>query len=463
MAGGATRLRAGTAGVTITPDRPLYLEGYGGRSKPTTGTLDPLEARAIVFDDGERRAAIVSADLCGLDAPSVQRIRAAATAGIPGEDLIVTYSHTHAAPAVTRVGSVAIDADYLGWVEEALARVVVAASRSLRPVTLGTGEGQVDFNVNRRLRGPDGKVMRRISANPAGLVDKRVRVLRVDPADAPAPPGTLGGRPLPQTDPVAVLFSYVSHATVLSSDNNRYSGDYPGAARRFVERAYGADGQAGDGTQALFLPGCFGNVRPHLLRPDGSFRGATDHELTVLGRWLGSEVVQVAERIVAAPVASIAVGRREVQLPYARLPDAAELRTALEGPRRTWAQAMFDRLERQGRLPESETAEVHVLRLGRHWIAVTPGETTLEIGLAIERGLVELGLARPERGDLALAVGYANDYKGYLCSASVITEGGYEPNDWAGYLRPGPFAPEIEQALVTTALALAYELGPAPG
>jgi hypothetical protein len=277
-------------------------------------------------------------------------------------------------------------------------------------------------------------------------------------------PGTLSGRPLPQSEPLAVLFSYSCHATVLGSDNLRYSGDYPGAARRYVEQVYAADdptGGAGAATHAIFLPGCSGNLRPHLLRPDGAFRGGTDHELVVLGRWLGSEVVQVAERIASEPVAALAVGQRLVRLPYARIPDEAELRAALAGRHGFWARALIHRLERDGRLPEAETSEVQVLRLGRHWLVATPGETTLEIGLSIERGLVELGLAHPDRGDLTLTVGYANDYVGYLCAASVITEGGYEPaTSWPDYLRPGPFAPEVEPALVDAALTLAQELGP---
>ena len=40
----------------------------------------------------------------------------------------------------------------------------------------------------------------------------------------------------------------------------------------------------------------------------------------------------------------------------------------------------------------------------------------------------------------------------------MILEGGYEPGDFPSYLRPGPFAPEIEPALVNTALALAQDL-----
>lgn len=479
----AGRLRVGSAVADITPDRPLPLEGYGARTAPATGTLDRLEAQAIVFDDGERRAALVCADLCGLEAPSVARIRASveAATGLPGDALMVTYSHTHAAPAVTPFAGVAVDADYLRWMESRISDAVIAATRGLRPATLGVGAGAMDFNVNRRRRTPEGMVMR---ANPAGLVDRRVRVLRLDPADAPAPPGTLGGRPLPQADPLALLFAYPCHATVLGADNLHYSADFPGAARRFVERVYAStaagaapDGDGGAatpgqvsagqatgpagataGTRALYLPGCFGNLRPHLLRPDGSFRPGTVHELAVLGRQLGSEVVQVAERVEGEPLATIAVARREVRLPYGHVPDAAQLRAALDGPRRAWARTMLARLDQAGRLPDHETAEVQVLRLGRHWLLATPGETTLEIGQSIERGLVELGLAHPEHGDLALAVGYANGYAGYLCAASLILEGGYEPGDFPSYLRPGPFAPEIEPILVNTALALAQEL-----
>ena len=107
-------------------------------------------------------------------------------------------------------------------------------------------------------------------------------------------------------------------------------------------------------------------------------------------------------------------------------------------------------------------AEVQVLRVGRHWLVALPGETTLEIGLSIERGLVERGLADPARGDMTLAVGYANGYVGYLCAASVISEGGYEPaTSFYEYLRPGPFGPEVEPALVNGALEVAEELGPA--
>src|SRR5207253_2085856 len=128
------------------------------------------------------------------------------------ENILVTYSHTHSAPLATPYLGAAVDADYLAGLEVTLGRLVAEAARRARPVTLAAGVGEMDFNVNRRLRTPVGMTLR---PNPRGLVDRRVPVLRVDRADSPAAPGMLGDRPLPQSDPVAVLFGYVCHPTVL--------------------------------------------------------------------------------------------------------------------------------------------------------------------------------------------------------------------------------------------------------
>ena len=455
MAGLDSRLTVGVAAAEITPDRLLELQGYDRRT--ATGTLDPLEARAIYFDDGQCPIAIVTADIIGLDRSSLDRIRAAAASAcdIPGEHVIVCCSHTHSGPAVQDLIDSVVDADYLRWLEAALAGVVVAASQSRRPATLAVGEGQMDFNVNRRLRTTEGTVMR---ANPGGVVDRRVRVLRIDPADAPAAPGTVGGKPLPQADPIALLYSYVCHMNILGSRNLGYSADYAGASRRFVEMAYRRTDSGG--ALAAYLPGCFGNVRPWVLAPDGGFRQGTAHEVDVLGRCLGSEVVKTAERVVGEPVDRLAFARRDVELRYASVAGEPELRAARDGRLRFWAETLLARLQRDGRLPASEWVEVAVCRLGHHWLVTLPGEAMLEIGLSIERGLVELGLAQPQRGDVVLALGYGSHDVGYLCTPAAMLEGGYEPAvSWPYYFRPGPFALDTESRLVAAALQAALEIG----
>ena len=56
--------RAGTGRADITPAEPVPMWGYGDRHADlSTGTLDPLEATAIVLAAGEEKLAIVGLDL----------------------------------------------------------------------------------------------------------------------------------------------------------------------------------------------------------------------------------------------------------------------------------------------------------------------------------------------------------------------------------------------------------------
>ncbi len=61
-------LRAGAARVDITPAEgtPIRMSGYGGRTDPFEGIHDRLYTRAVVVDDGEHQAAIVTGDLIGI-------------------------------------------------------------------------------------------------------------------------------------------------------------------------------------------------------------------------------------------------------------------------------------------------------------------------------------------------------------------------------------------------------------
>lgn len=452
---------AGLAVQDITPPVGVHLQGY--TRGPSTGVRDRLQAKALVLDDSRQRVAIVTADLLGLDDDLVQRVRAriAQRAGIPSSAVLLACSHTHAGPAVQTLGYLPVDPDYQRIVEERLVEAVTqAATAPPVAVRLGAGSGEVRFNINRRVRRPGDTPM---LPNLHGPADRRVRVLRLDPADAPAPLGTLGPALLPQTEPVALLFSYSCHPTVLDSHNFRISGDYPGVAQRFIEHAYASE-DAPRRPLAMFLPGCFGNVRPHLLNAAGRFRGGTDYELRALGRMLGAEVVKVAEQVATEPVQELAAADRRVWLPYARLPSPTDLRVMLgTGPQQDFfARRFLEVLDRDGRLPEGEEATIQVMRLGRHWLVATPGETFQEIGLSIEAGLAEYGLADPSRGDQVWVLGYSNGNVGYLCTALSHSEGGYEPGRaHVGYLRPGPFAPEVEALLISTVLDLAQQLGPA--
>ncbi len=428
----ADTLMAGAATVPITPPVGVHLQGYR-RETPCTGVRDPLHAKALVVDDGRTRAALVGIDLIGLEYASVLRIReqVAAQCDVPPKRVMIAATHTHGGPAVMYLAGDPMDWDYFRTAERQIAGAVVMAAQRMRPVTVRYGEGSAAFNVNRRVVTPEGTPM---LPNPDGVVDRRVRVIRLD-GEGPTP--------------MAVLFSYICHATVLGGGNNRVSGDYPGAAQRAVERFYGPD------TTAIFLPGCFGNIRPNLTTSEGRFRAGSDEEVERIGQMLAGEVVRASEdaalQLRSAPERGKAKGERRKEslsvasevfrLPYTDLPSERKLREMCRaaGERHDLLRDVPIARRKAGHA----VLEIAAIRLGGLSLVTLPGEVMLEIGQQVEAGL---------SGNV-IVLGYTNGNPGYLCTAQSYDEGGYEPTCFfRTYHHPAPFTRETEKILVRTGI-----------
>src|SRR2546428_183879 len=97
---GAT-LRAGAAKVDITPPPGLPMWGYAARLSPSKGTLDPLYARVLVLESGEKRLALVTLDLGRTFGPdSLARLRDNVKKSSGISYVLVAASHTHSGPAI---------------------------------------------------------------------------------------------------------------------------------------------------------------------------------------------------------------------------------------------------------------------------------------------------------------------------------------------------------------------------
>ena len=85
-------LQAGVAAIDITPT--VGDVHYRGSS---TGVLDPLMAKAIVFRQGQQQAALVLCDVIGISFDQSDAVRklAAEKTGIPYENICVAATHTH--------------------------------------------------------------------------------------------------------------------------------------------------------------------------------------------------------------------------------------------------------------------------------------------------------------------------------------------------------------------------------
>ena len=82
LAGGfaSAAWRAGTARVNITPQEPIWLAGYGARTKPSEGVLQDIYAKALALqNDADPPAVIVTSDLLGFTSQMAATVADAAT------------------------------------------------------------------------------------------------------------------------------------------------------------------------------------------------------------------------------------------------------------------------------------------------------------------------------------------------------------------------------------------------
>jgi hypothetical protein len=101
--------RAGAASINITPEKPMFMAGYAGRTKPSEGVDLDLHAKALVLEDSQGAKFVwVTLDLIGV--PRTMRRRLAEEVfkkyGVPPERLVLNASHTHCGPGLrSREGS----------------------------------------------------------------------------------------------------------------------------------------------------------------------------------------------------------------------------------------------------------------------------------------------------------------------------------------------------------------------
>jgi hypothetical protein len=424
--------KVGLAQVKITPSQPVVLAGYAGRTKPFAKVETDLYAKALVLEDRlGQRAALVTTDLIGLSAAVAEPVceRLHAQTGLRREHILLNSSHTHTGPALSldpkaREGLPAGDAqrtvEYTRQLQDRLVEVVVQAASRLEPATLSWGGGVVHFVMNRREFTPAGVIL---GNNPRGLADRSVPVLRVD-----GPDGKLR----------AVLFGAASHNTTLTPSHHEVCGDYAGFAQTHVQERHPA-------VQAMFMLGCAGDANPY---PRGTMELARAH-----GTALGQEVCRVLETKLRPVRGPLKIAFDRAALPLQAPPPREDLqKQAAEqrGYRPGVARQMLAVLDRGDKLPTHYTCPFTVWQMGEDLTLVgLPGEVVVDYVAALEKAL----------GPNQLWVaGYCNDVFGYLPSARVLGEGGYETR---GLISGGVglFDPKAQEVVVQKVRDLAQQVG----
>jgi neutral/alkaline ceramidase-like enzyme len=414
---GASKIEISTAAVGAR------LMGYANRAEAALSVHDPLFARALVLESGERRLAICSLDLCAVceDVVAAARARIAARTAIAAQDVFIAATHTHSGPHDDDAGC------WPDGLQTPIADAVEQAVARLAPARIGAGWGLLlGHAVNRRrLEDP---------------VDPAVCVLRVDDPDGV---------------PLAVLYGFGCHPVVLGPDNHHVSGDWPASAADALESQLGPDVVAlfaqgacadvnplTDGVRDRFASGAivrahvegigyYGSARDGLPEFDVTDRtGGTFAEARSLGTAVAQEVMRVRGGIATGEVTGL--WTRQVAIAQPGDVDPAA------GP-----------LGSHG-IPRAATHEpIQVMLVGIDGPDVVlvgqPGEVFAQTGAGLRRDLRAAGVRHP------FVVGYANGWRAYLPPREAYADGGYEI-DWA---RAVGLAPSLQDDIRSAVLACA--------
>ncbi len=240
--------RAGAATVNINPTSPESIIAGGFLEGRASTVQDSLWVRAIVLDDGTTQLALVVVDTCMMQQTLIDQAKRTASeqCGIPVQNMLVSATHTHSAPAAMGCLGTRQDEAYAAMLPGKIAEAIVSAHGRLQPARIGWGSvDDWEHTHNRRwVRRDDRRVVDPFGeatgmANmhpgylspdvigPSGPVDPTLSVIAIQ---------SLEGKP------IAVYANYSQHYFGAPA----ISADYYGLFCKYIAEMVGESG-AGNG------------------------------------------------------------------------------------------------------------------------------------------------------------------------------------------------------------------------
>jgi len=369
----ASTLQVGVSKTNITPTTPIRMSGYGNRDEPFKGVHDSLYVTATVFYDGSEKAALITADLIGFSHTFCEETIAKieSSTGIKKDFILLSANHNHGGPVNKTYGE---NADpnvekYVAELQQKIINAVTQANGSLQPAMVGMGVGSCTMNINRRARFADGTIW--LGRNPDGPCDHDVAVVRIDDLDR---------------NPMALFVNWPCHGTVGGQENYQITGDWMGAAARFVENSFESQ---------VIVPvtaGASGDINP-IYGPNNKFG-----DIEAIGMLVGEEVVRIATSIETFPNGNIEASMMTVMANGKKPLDNRKPNQKLEST-------------------EKQPINLGALKVGNILFAGVSGELMTEIGMRIKA-------ESPLKNTIIIT--HCNGSSGYLCTNQSYPEGGYE-------------------------------------
>ena len=369
--------KAGVATAKITPQKPMWMAGYGARKKPSEGTTQDLFAKALALEDKDGgRAVIVTMDIIGVLVSLREAVEKQVQEQYKLPPEALLLSASHTHCGPEYRERKGREQEARDYHKFLEETLVKLVGQSLDNLA----PAKLIYN---HARAGFAMNRRRNYQLPKDDVNYNKRNNPDGPVDHDVPVLCASDA---EGNQLALLFGYACHSTTLGF--YEFCGDYGGYAQEYLQADH-------PGVTALFVAGCGADQNPY---PRRTLDLAQRH-----GRSLATAV--------------------EAALYANPRPLDGSLRCALEKIE----------LERVGENAKTVVYPIQVMRIGDDVTLIAlASEIVVDYSLRLKR---ELG--NPPA--MVWVAGYCNGYFGYIPSARVLAEGGYEAPS---------YSPTIEEQIV---------------
>ncbi|MBE5979874.1 MAG: hypothetical protein E7249_12135 [Paenibacillaceae bacterium] len=388
----------------ITPEKPVQMAGYDARiDNCLRGVMKDLKAQILIIKKNEERFCLITIDSLGftVELTSFLRIKAAEILSAKMEQVMICFSHTHAAP------NAAVEKEYYDFVCQSILSGVKKADESMVPVYAGWGIAENTVGINRREYDQP--------------IDPRMGILKICGED--------------QEKIKVLVVRITAHCNVLMPDNYLISPDYFGEAREALERRYGCS--------VMMMQGASGDVRPryrqenadyleihpaeeHLMNNSVQMKERSDAQsqkaLKDMAEAICESLHPVVYLIKPRPVSRISMFSVKSSF-YADVP---ELKRAGEIAAEAWEMGGIDgkgwlmeveRLLNKGEKKQRAEIEIQFFAVNEGCLCGVPNEVMSDIAVKIWK---------KSNNPMLFFNGYTNGCSSYLPTAAEYDKGGFE-------------------------------------
>ena len=436
-------MKVGFARVEMTPPLGSYLRGYF-RVREADGIITPLYVNAVSFDDGEKKATLVTLDLCGVSKANCDVIRkyAAEKNGVDVDSIFISCTHTHLGPDLgdlTKSEPPAYGTVVMRKISDAITLAIADLAEAKAFTARGKAEG---ISFVRVYRMNDGSIKTNPGKNPdvtgpVGTPDEEVRLIRFKRENAPD---------------VAVV-NFQTHPDVIGSVKEyscKICYDWPGFVRDILEQSLTevADGR---GVHVICVNGAEGDVN-HVNRLDRHNGVVQSKHMArvisgeVLGMYtyaeeIDCETLKFGKKAVRAKVAKGTPEQIEMARQVKKVYDEGGAKAVMDAGL-PFPISVASRYLRLVNSPDEADIFVSALTLGEIAFVGFPGEPFTEVGRQTKANS-PFGMTVP--------CCLTNATDGYFPTKNIFEGGGYE----AGASR---FEVGTAEKLIDAAIELTKEL-----